>query len=173
MRNLSSVLENPNRRTTCDRSGGRAKLRTAWSLLVAGLILLAGCRSNNMPTGVDLETRIRLNALADFYKQFLDANRGRPPKDPQAFRAFLDTHSETIELYRERELISSVDEMLTSARDEQPFTIVCGKKIGVWHKPGADWATHEQTGVDRMRLAARVQGGVDVLDEQQFAQEFQ
>jgi hypothetical protein len=113
-----------------------------------------------------------LDILATFYKEYLDSHRGIPPKDMESLREYLQTQAETIELYKQRNLIGSLEELLTSARDEQPFVIMFGKLVELSEMPGAVWIAHEQTGVDGKRMASRLQGGVDVLDAEQFAREF-
>lgn len=133
-----------------------------------------GCgRGNPIATGVDRETRIRLNILATFYREYLDSHRGRPPKDVDSIRQHLEAQAETIEAYKQRNLIGGLEELFTSARDDQPFVIMFGKMVELSEMPGAFWIAHEQAGVDGKRMAARLQGGVDVLDANQFAREFE
>jgi len=150
------------------------KLGLVATLVLGGLLSSAGCgRGNPVATGVDRETRIRLNILATFYKEYLDSHRGKPPKDMDSLRQHLQTQADTIEAYKRRNLIGSLQELLTSARDDQPFVIMFGEKVGLSDMPGAFWIAHEQAGVDGKRMAVRLQGGVDVLDADQFARDFE
>lgn len=142
-------------------------------LLCAGWLLVTGCaRGNKVATGVDRETRVRMNILATFYGEFLSENRGIPPNDVESFREYLQSKSDIVEDFKARDLVGSLEELLTSARDEQPFVIACGKVKEVSHTPGAIWAAYEQSGIDGKRMAVRVGGGVDMLDDEQFALEF-
>ncbi len=145
----------------------------AASLVLGGLIFIAGCsRGNPVAKGVDRETRVRMNILATLYSDFLDNHRGKPPKDTEAFRGFLESRAADLEFYKKTQNIDGVEALLTSARDGQPFTIVCGKPVEISDSPGNFWAASEQTGVDGIRMAVRLAGGVDLLDAEQFAQEF-
>jgi hypothetical protein len=149
------------------------KLGFTASLVFGGLLSITGCGSGNpVATGVDRETRVRLNILATFYDNYLIDHRGKPPKDVASFREFLQTRGEDIRAYKERKLIDSVEELLTSARDDKPFSIVTDKTIEVSDSPGVFWAAYEQEGADGQRMAAQTYSGVNLLDSEAFAREF-
>lgn len=144
-------------------------LGLAATLVFAGLLSTAGCgRGNPVAVGTNRETRVRLNVLATFYVEYLNSHRGRPPADLEAFHQFLQPRSENLKRFE----IDSMEELLTSARDGQPFTIVCGKPIAVSHSPDTFWAAYEQDGIDGSRLAVRTYGGEGLLNAEEFDREF-
>ena len=153
--------------TQCEKLGLTA------TLVLGGLLSITGCgRGNPVAKGTNRETRVRLNVLATFYIDYLNSHRGRPPADIEAFREFLQSQAEDLKAYKKTHKVDGVEELLTSARDDQPFIIVCGKPIEISHSPGNLWAAYEQTGVDGKRMAVRLQGGVDVLGPEEFTREF-
>ena len=143
------------------------------SALALCTLLMIGCgKGGGSISAAGKETSIKLDILASFYKDYMDNNRGRPPKDMEAFREYLQTRTELLESYKQRGLIESIDQLLVSSRDEEPFVVLFGKLVEVSEWPGAYYVAYEQTGVDEQRMVARLVGGVDMLDEQQFAQQF-
>ena len=140
--------------------------RTWCTLAAAAGIAVGGCGRDVHPsaTGIDRDTRVVLNALAECYAEYMQYNRGRPPKDAESFRKFLDTRDSTLELYG----IENVDALLKSPRDGEPFVILYGKTIPIRDSGGAEYVAFEQTGVDEFRMAARSRGGVDLLDPEEF-----
>lgn len=135
-------------------------------LAAAAGIAAGGCGRDVHPsaTGVDRETRVVLNALGECYSEYMLYNRGRPPKDPASFQKFLETRNTLLELYG----IESVDALLKSPRDGEPFVILYGETIPIRDSGGAEYVAYEQTGVDGFRMAARSRGGVDLLDPDEF-----
>ena len=129
---------------------------------------MVGC-GGRPPVSTDAgrATAHSLNAIAELYGSYLQLHRGRPPTDEAVFREFVEENAETLQLYD----IDSVDQLLTSARDGQPFEIVYGKRIPVNDSPGAMWVAFEQRGIDGGRMAARSYGGVDLLTEAELQQE--
>jgi hypothetical protein len=145
------------------------KLGLTAIVVLAGLLSVAGCgRGNPVAKGAERETRIRLIVLGRFYVDYMNRHRGIPPADVEAFREFLQPYQEELKRFE----IESVEELLTSARDGQPFSIVCGKSIVVSDSPDSFWAAYEQEGEDGKRLAIRTYGGEALLDAQEFDREF-
>ena len=144
-----------------------------WTVAVAFACLgvdAAGCAraKRNVATGVDRETRIAMNVLARFYGDYMLQSRGRPPKDVAAFRKYLRSRTDDLESLN----IDSIDELLTSSRDGEPFVVVCGKIREVSNSRGNIWAAYETNGVDGKRMAVRLRGGVDELSPERFSEEF-
>ena len=142
---------------------------TVVTILCSGLAI-TGCRDGRPPvaTGTDRETRIVMNALAVLYGEYMNVHRGRAPKNSDAFRKFLASRTEELKQRK----IDNLDQLLKSPRDGQPFIVVYGKRIAPTDTPGTVWAAYEQTGIDGIRMAVRVRGGVDLLQPEQFAKEF-
>lgn len=143
------------------------RTQNAWHAAAAfSVVALAGCGKDVHPsaTGVDRDTRIVLNALAECYSTYMQTHRGRPPQDEAAFRKFLQTQQTTLELYE----IESVDALLKSPRDGEPFQVLYGKTIPVGDSGGDQYVAFEQTGIDEFRMAVRSRGGVDLLNRDDF-----
>ena len=61
------------------------------------------------------------------YGSFMQEHNGAPPKDEAEFKSFLAKYAaKRLKPYN----VDSVDELLISPRDEQPFVVVYGKKLG-------------------------------------------
>jgi hypothetical protein len=149
------------------------KRSLAFTLVFGGLLLFGGCGPGNpVATGVDRDTRIRLNILANLYIDYLSFHRGTPPKDMEAFREFLESRSDELKMYKESGVVGSVDDLLTSARDSKPFIVIFGKPMKVSQSPDAFWVAYEQQGVDGNRLAVSTYGGEQLLSPDEFSSEF-
>lgn len=149
------------------------KRSLAFTLVLGGLLPFGGCGSKNpVATGIDRDTRIRLNILANSYRDYLSVHRGRPPQDMKVFREFLQSRSDELNTYKERGIVNSVEELLFSARDGKPFTFVFGKPLKVSQSPDAFWVAYEKQGVDGNRLAVSTYGGERLLGPDEFASEF-
>jgi hypothetical protein len=138
-------------------------VRIGAAALLLGLAATLGCGGVS-PTGGgdDFQTRRMLGLVATFYGDFL-SERGAPPKDEAAFRAFLQERSQRLERMK-----LDVDTLLTSPRDGQPFIIVYGKRVAPRDSPNTPWAAYEQTGVDGKRLAAQVRGQIVELTTEEI-----
>ena len=134
----------------------------AAALLMAAAL---GCGGGVSPTGGgdEFQTRRMLGLVATFYGDFL-GERGAPPKDEADFRAFLQERSQRLE-----NMSLSIDELLTSPRDGQPFVLVYGKRIAPPDSPNTPWAAYEKEGIDGKRLAAQVRGQIVELTSEEIA----
>lgn len=139
--------------------------------LLCALLVITGCGGTKQPSISDInqQTVTVLNVFATFYSKYLSLHHGKPPKDYAAFRKFLESRTDSLEQHN----IKDLEQLFNSPRDAQPFTVVYDKRIAVSDSPGTFWAAYEQTGVDGKRMAVRTYGGVDLLDAEQFAREFQ
>jgi hypothetical protein len=109
-----------------------------------------------------------MNVLSVFYGEYLDSHQGTPPKDSDAFRKYLESRTEDLKLYR----VDSPDQIMTSPRDGQPFTIVCGQRLAPADSPDTPWAAYEQTGVNGKRMAVSVRGGAHEQSADEIARQF-
>jgi len=110
-----------------------------------------------------------LTAVAVLYGEYLQLHNNVPPKDQAAFHNFLNEDGGSrLKLYH----ADSVDQLLKSPRDGQPFLVVVGKRLAPQDSPGTPWAAYEQTGVDGKRLAAQVRGATEELSPEQFTAQF-
>jgi hypothetical protein len=136
-----------------------------WPNLAAGALSLAGCGGGSEVSGTDYQARRQLSLIAEMYGNYMQ-ERGGPPKDEGEFKAFLtEWAARRLEPYN----VESVDELLVSPRDEQPFVVVYGKKLVSKDAPNSPWAAYEQTGVDGKRLAAQVRGVLEEYSPEEFA----
>jgi hypothetical protein len=140
-------------------------------LLAPALIglALAGCGGAGAPRGDDAQARRQLSAVSALYGEYLQLHNNVPPKDQAAFHSFLNENGGSrLKLYN----ADSVDQLLKSPRDGQPFLVVVGKRLAPPDSPGTPWAAHEQTGVDGKRLAVQVRGATEELSPEQFSAQF-
>lgn len=131
---------------------------------------LVGCGGSAAANGDDeMLARRQLAVMANLYGEYLQANNNIPPKDEEAFHSFLNEDSGSrLKTYN----VNHLDELFISARDKQPFVIVCGQRLASKDMPDAPWAAYERTGVEGKRLAARVRGATEELTPEQFGSEF-
>ena len=146
----------------------------SWAVHVAAFMActlsVAGCTPGDPLTSgtSDRQTRVLMNVLSVFYGDYLDAHRGNPPKDVDAFRAYLESRAEDLKRYK----LKNVDQLMTSPRDGQPLAIVCAKRVAPPGSPGTPWAAYEQSGVEGTRMAVQVRAGVQELSPDEIEQIF-
>lgn len=141
-------------------------VRTA--VCVACIVATLGCSSGDPLTSgsTDRQTRVIMNLLSQYYGEYLQSHSGKPPKDANAFREYVESRSEEFQRYNIQEL----DQLLISPRDQQPFVIVTGKRVVPSHSPGMPWAAYEQTGLDGVVMAVQVRGGVHDLSAEELGE---
>lgn len=137
------------------------------ALVAACLLALVGCSQGDPLTSgsLDRQTRIVLNLCSNFYDEFLRSHGGAPPKDQEAFRAYMESRREDLARYNVKEL----DQLLVSPRDGKPFLFVVGKRVAPPNSPGTPWAAYEQVGVEGKIMAVQVRGGVHELTADELA----
>ena len=126
---------------------------------------LVGCGGTQTASQVTEESTLK--PVAVFYSRYVSQHRGQPPQDEEAFRKYLSTiTAEELKGFG----IASVDEMLISKRDGQPYTILYGPPTGPATGPGGTpIIAYETQGVDGKRFVASSIGGVVEVDEAEFA----
>ena len=135
-------------------------------ILAAGVLSLVGCGRGAEVSGTDYQANRQLSLVAEMYGNFMQEHNGAPPKDEAEFKSFLAKYAaRRLEPYN----VDSVDELLISPRDEQPFVVVYGKKLVSKDSPNTPWAAYEQTGVDGKRLAAQVRGVLEEYTPDEFS----
>lgn len=134
-----------------------------WSIALCLLVLMAGCRSQTASQSTE---ESNLKPLAVFYGRFQAQHRGQPPKDEAEFKEFLKTMTPAdLETFK----LKSADEIFTSSRDKQPYTIVYGPPQGPAKGPGgAPIIAYEKVGVGGKRYIASSLGGIEEVDEARF-----
>jgi hypothetical protein len=137
---------------------------------MGGLGLVVGCGGSSVANGGDDSLAHRqLAVMANLYGEYLQANNNIPPKDEAAFLSFLNEDSGSrLKIYN----VDNLDELLISARDKQPFVIVCGQRRAPKDSPDTPWVAYERTGVEGKRLAAQVRGATEELTPEQIKSEF-
>jgi hypothetical protein len=135
-------------------------------ILAAGALSLVGCGRGSEVSGTDYQANRQLSLIAEMYGNYMQEHGGAPPKDEAAFKTFLAKYAaRRLEPYN----VESVDELLVSPRDEQPFVVVYGKKLVSKDAPNAPWAAYEHTGVDGKRLAVQVRGVLEEYPPDEFS----
>jgi hypothetical protein len=136
-------------------------LSTCRLALLAGLLsTLIGCTSEET-IQAKAEQESRLKAVSVLYGQYIGRHRGRPPSDEAAFRAFLEKEGTSL---MDTFGIASVDELLTSERDQQPYVIIYGREKPLAGPEGMEVIAHEQQGVEGRVFVANNLGAVAEID---------
>lgn len=122
--------------------------------LVSPLALSAvGC-SNVSQVALERETS-NIKLIAVVYGKYLRKNRGRPPVTREAFREFLSQNCEAFDA-------GTADEILVSERDNEPYKILCAKKLP--QTSSNVYVACENTGVNGLRFAATSLGSVEEVE---------
>jgi hypothetical protein len=139
------------------------------SLLVAALLVSGGCSSAKPgPNNDERMTRAILGVLSEFYGDYLQSHRGKPPKDNADFHKYLQSRAEDLKLYN----VESPDQLINSRRDGRPLVIVSGRVVAPPDLPESPWAAYEQKGIDGIKFAVRVRGGIHELSEDEVSEIF-
>ncbi len=125
------------------------------------LISLTGCGSHNTQSALEQETS-RLKPLIILYAQAFAQNGGRPPANEEKFKSFIAKEGGGLmKSYK----FDSVDDLLISERDGEPYVIFYGKRPqGV----ASDLCAYEKVGVDGKRYVGFTLGIVEEVDETRF-----
>ena len=108
-----------------------------------------------------------LKPLAILYGRYIAQNRGQPPANEAAFRAFVEKEGPSLLEQFEAKDVSS---LFVSSRDKKPYTILYGPLTGPPGPAGQPVFAYEQEGVGGMRLVASSLGAVDEVDATKFKQ---
>lgn len=135
-----------------------------WCVL-ATCVWLVGCGGTQTASQVTEESTLK--PVAVFYSRYVSQHGGQAPADEAAFRKYLATLSpEEFKGFG----VASVDEMLVSKRDGQPYTILYGPPTGPPLGPGGTpIIAYEKQGVGGKRFVASSIGGVTEVDDAEFA----
>lgn len=106
-----------------------------------------------------------LNEVNSAYVNHLRSNRYRAPADEAEFKTILKQAGDGA---LKRAGVATVDQLLVSPRDSQPFVIRYGKDAGRFLERGV--VAHEKTGVAGRRLVGFDLGYVKEVDEEEFKQ---
>jgi len=111
-----------------------------------------------------------LGWLGSKYGMFVGAHRGRPPKNLDEFRKFVEKQITPAEY--ERLKAKSVDELFTSPRDGKPFKMVVYTKLPAMTAgqppPPPPVVFHEEIGQEGSLAVAYLGGNTKTLDQAQL-----
>lgn len=119
-------------------------------------IVLVGCGGDAPVVSEEQDGGMR--ALAMGYGQYIAQNRGRPPKNEERFRKYLEQNMMILENFG----VESIDDLFVSPRDNEPYEIIYGKRAKI--------VAYEKVGVDGKRMVADDLGIVKEVDEAEFAE---
>lgn len=141
-------------------------MRVVLRALACALLMVSVVGCTGSQTASQETEQSSLKPLAVYYGRFQARNQGRPPANEQEFREFLSKiPAEDLQGFG----ISSVDELLTSSRDKQPYVVEYG---GTNNPPlgpgGAPVIAYEKEGVGGKRFVGSSLGGVEEVDEARF-----
>lgn len=135
----------------------RRRLAQAVALL-SGFVVLIGCMSK--PKSREDETTTDMRHIARVFDS-LQSFQNRPPKDMDEIRQWLS------DLHKDKQN-DEPDKVLTSSRDNQPYVIVLGARMG--SEPMDALIIFEKTGADGTRYAMNAGRQVSQLTEEEFRQ---
>lgn len=130
--------------------------------LVAGLCLHSGCNKSKEQSGPTRTAESSLQQVGVLYGKFTGQHRGQSPKNEAEFRKFITDNGEHS---LKMAAVSSVDELLTSPRDNEPFQIRYGMTMGAPGKSGGPIVAYEKTGAGGSRFAVDTLGKVRELGQ--------
>jgi hypothetical protein len=133
---------------------------------IAAVVGAGGCRQAAQQD--DRRASGIMAVLGLEYGEYLASHRNAPPAKVGDFRAFLESRPEKLKEYR----VTSIDELLTSPRDHQAISIVCGVAQPVLDEGGYALAAYEAEGVDGKRLVSSARGGVVEMTAAEFSAAF-
>jgi hypothetical protein len=103
--------------------------------------------------------------MSSLYGGYAIADKGQPPKDEAAFRAYLETKVDELQ-----KAGLTVDDMFVSPRG-QPIQWVYGTKP-VSGRAGMKYIGYEQAPVANKRLVIAANGMYDLMEEAEFRRSF-
>ena len=126
------------------------------------LLLALGCSDNNTQSSRAAQTS-HLRTLISLYNA-ASAKVGRPPANEAELRQFVQDNGAQV---LARLNIESVDELLKSERDGQPFVVGYAQQ-----RKGSnpDIVAYEQTGIDGKRQVGFRLGVIEEVDSQRFSE---
>jgi len=122
-----------------------------WISLIIMSVCVAGC--SNAENEATLRQSSNMRSLAIAYGQFTSQNRGRPPRNEEQLRKFIESQPGFVN----PDESASIDEIFISSRDGKPYVVRYGKSAHI--------VAYEQEGVDGMRMVATQVGGTEEMDE--------
>lgn len=150
------------RRDGCGRFGAGFGARRAVLLLVAAATCLPccpACARRRVADARDGRRDAALKEVTRAYVSHLRAPPNRPPADEAEFKTILSQGGDAA---LRRAGVRTVDELLVSPRDSQPFVIGYGRDASRLLDRGI--VAHERTGVGGRRLVGYSLGYVDEVD---------
>lgn len=152
-----------------------SRFSIAWALMVAVATscLTSGCGSGQ---GTESPVEHNIRSLAVLVGRYRGANRGNPPANPEALKAFLKTKGFGESALKSLGLkAAELDSLFQSPRDGKPFIYRAPKGgTGVPAMPGPDGKQrktvvfHETDGVNGSRWVAYDLGAIELVDEDTF-----
>jgi hypothetical protein len=137
--------------------------RCRW-IAVSLLLSLAGCGKQ---TGEVSPVQSNLGWLGSQYGMFVSSHRGRPPKNDEEFRKYIEKTATPQELDRLK--AKSVDELFTSPRDGKPFKMVTYAKLPGLTKgqppPAPPVVLYEEAGQGGKFAVAYLGGNTQTVDQ--------
>lgn len=134
--------------------------------LVLMLLVIASVGCGGTQSASQETESSNLKPLAVFYGRYVAQHRGQPPANEAEFKKFLSSlPPEELQQFA----VDSVESLLVSSRDGQPYVVVYGKPTGPPLGPGGmPIIAYEQTGVNGKRFVASSIGGIEEVDAARF-----
>ncbi len=134
-------------------------------LLPALSLFGAGCSSEGPP---QTESEKNFKALVVLYGKYIPRNRGIGPPSEDAFKKFIKSLNAQEVQYLGVDP-ANIDKIFVSPRDNQPYEFAWGAKADAGPDGKGKIIVWEKTGVNGKRMVGTSLGGIEELDEAEFA----
>jgi hypothetical protein len=135
------------------------------AVAAAALLLSDGCSTSSGQSAPSRTAKSSLKQISVLFGQYCGRHSGQGPKNEAEFRKFIADNGQRS---LKAAAVSSVDDLLTSPRDHQPFQVRYGVKAGPPGTPGGRIVAYEKTGVNGSRLVVDPLGKVREVDQQEL-----
>jgi hypothetical protein len=131
-----------------------------YAIWLALAVALVGCSSSPPPATAD-PTQARMRMVATLYHLWTEGHHGSPPANQEQFVSFMQQESS-----KWTSVAASPQELLTSARDNQPLVVFYGGVLKDSAETGFPWIAREKIGVDGKVYVVDLRGRVILLGSQ-------
>jgi hypothetical protein len=150
-----------------ETAGLVAFIFTPLRTLLAVALFAAIFTSCHRKTGPIAQEQTNLSWLGSMYGMYVSENKGRPPKNVDELRKFVDKATSAEQLSRLK--VASANDLFTSPHDGKPFTMVSYDKLPA---PAAGQpqplVLYEAQGQNGQRATALLGGGTMTVDDSEL-----
>ncbi|MGB9688728.1 hypothetical protein [Thermogutta sp.] len=144
----------------------KGRVRLVWSIVAAGIALLAGISQSGCYTRTASKPREEstIKILGLLYGQYMGQHMGKAPPNEQAFREFVQRQTGFLKQFH----IENSEDVFRSARDGEPYAVLYGDLSRTGQLLGAPVIAWEKKGVNGRRYIVNTLGSVKEVTEEEF-----